>query len=102
MKKKSVSIVKRNLKDNKRKSAPTTVGKSTTKSKIKKPVQTPKQIGLKEKSKILLRGNPKADYVLTIVNGDWSDDIQITHEELHELYCLLERKFGEFQGFRIK
>lgn len=57
---------------------------------------------VKNKSKITIRGNEKSGYVLKIVSGNFEDDIQITHEELHELYCLLERKFGEFIGFKIK
>jgi len=100
MKKKNVSIVVKSSKALKRKPVVMSVGKSTTKSKIKKLVQTVKSGG--EKSKLSLKGNPKSNYVLSIQEGDWSDDIQITHEELHELYCLLERKFGEFTGYDIK
>ncbi len=48
------------------------------------------------KSSLSLKGNKKSNYVIKITEGDWSDDLQIKEEELYELYCLLERKFGEF------
>lgn len=54
------------------------------------------------KSKLSLKGNEKSGYVLSIIDGSFSDDIQITHSELHELYYILERKFGEFKGYKIK
>lgn len=56
----------------------------------------------KKEQRISLKGSEKAGYVLRIVSGVWSDDIQITHEELRELYIILERKFGEFIGYKIK
>lgn len=48
---------------------------------------------------INLKGNKKSGYVLTIKDKDWKDDIQITDDELYELYKILENKFGEFAGY---
>lgn len=51
---------------------------------------------------ISLKGNDKNDYLIVIQDGNLYFDLPVKKEELYELYCLLERRFGEFQGFGIK
>ncbi len=53
-------------------------------------------------SKLSLKGNQMAGYILKVQNGDWQGDLQITEDELKQLYYLLERKYGEFLGYKIK
>lgn len=101
MKKKNVSTVGKGLKVAKRKPAQMNVGKSTTNSKMKKQEEMPKQTGLKGKS-VLLKGDKVKGYILVQDDGVCYQDMALTEEELRELYIILERKFGEFIGYKIK
>lgn len=56
----------------------------------------------KKEQGISLKGNDKNDYLIVIQDGNLYFDLPVKKEELYELYCLLERKFGEFIGYKIK
>ncbi len=73
-------------------------------SKIKKVQRvSPKDTKKKDtRSKLLLKGSDRNDYVISIEDGKLYFDLALKKEELYELYLLLERKYGEFQGYNIK
>lgn len=80
------------------------MSKSTStkvKRKQKKSLKDTQKKDTKSKC-VKLKGNEKNDYIIIVQDGKSYFDLPITHEELYELYCILENKFGEFIGYKIK
>lgn len=90
---KIAQYVIKSSKERKRKPVGVNAGKSTA---------VKGTLNMKEKLGIKLKGSDKAGYILTQDDGVCYQDMALTPEELKKLYIILERKFGEFIGYKIK